>query len=149
MLQLSPVPQSGNGLQTKNKRGAVRSVLAVSPLFYHTFATLASSSFFEFPHYHTMKILGLAVVRTGPELNEPIPLATANDLSSFGFFQRQVGNARTNDRRRPRVVMSRSNATIEMTMANASKQASNGMMQAQASEDDHIEFLLGGCCYAT
>lgn len=36
------------------------------------------------------KILGLAVVRTGPELNEPIPVSVANDLTSFGFFQRQV-----------------------------------------------------------
>jgi hypothetical protein len=37
-----------------------------------------------------MKIVGLAVVRTGAELNEPIPLSVATDLSSFGFFQRQV-----------------------------------------------------------
>jgi hypothetical protein len=38
-----------------------------------------------------MKIIGIAVVRTGASLNEPIPLTVANDLSSFGFFQRQVG----------------------------------------------------------
>jgi hypothetical protein len=37
-----------------------------------------------------MKIIGIAVVRTGSDLNEPIPLTVANDLSSFGFFQRQV-----------------------------------------------------------
>lgn len=37
-----------------------------------------------------MKLLGLAVVRTGSDLNEPIPLHVTNDLSSFGFFQRQV-----------------------------------------------------------
>ena len=37
-----------------------------------------------------MKLLGLAVVRTGSDLNEPIPLNVTNDLSSFGFFQRQV-----------------------------------------------------------
>lgn len=36
-----------------------------------------------------MKIVGIALVRTGPDLNEPIPLTVANDLSSFGFFQRQ------------------------------------------------------------
>ena len=44
-----------------------------------------------------MKIVGLAVVRTGAELNEPIPLSVATDLSSFCFFQRQVrtGNERT------------------------------------------------------
>jgi len=47
-----------------------------------------------FPQYHhqhtTMKIVGIAVVRTGKDLNEPIPLTFATDLSSFGFFQRQV-----------------------------------------------------------
>jgi len=37
-----------------------------------------------------MKIVGIAVVRTGSDLNEPVPLVVANDLSSFGFFQRQV-----------------------------------------------------------
>jgi hypothetical protein len=37
-----------------------------------------------------MKIVGLAVVRTGSDLNEAIPMVVANDLSSFGFFQRQV-----------------------------------------------------------
>jgi hypothetical protein len=37
-----------------------------------------------------MKIIGIAVVRTGSDLNDPIPLTVANDLSSFGFFQRQV-----------------------------------------------------------
>ena len=37
-----------------------------------------------------MKVVGLAIVRTAPDLNEPIPMSTANDLSSFGFFQRQV-----------------------------------------------------------
>lgn len=36
-----------------------------------------------------MKIVGLSVVRTGAELNEPIPVCVANDLASFGFFQRQ------------------------------------------------------------
>ena len=37
-----------------------------------------------------MKVVGIAVVRTGSDLSEPIPLTTASDLSSFGFFQRQV-----------------------------------------------------------
>jgi hypothetical protein len=37
-----------------------------------------------------VKVVGIAIVRTGSDLNEPIPLVTANDLSSFGFFQRQV-----------------------------------------------------------
>ena len=37
-----------------------------------------------------MKIVGVAVARTGADLNEPIPLTVTNDLSSFGFFQRQV-----------------------------------------------------------
>ena len=37
-----------------------------------------------------MKILGISIVRTAADLNDPVPLSTANDLSSFGFFQRQV-----------------------------------------------------------
>ena len=37
-----------------------------------------------------MKVVGVAVARTGADLNEPIPLTVTNDLSSFGFFQRQV-----------------------------------------------------------
>jgi hypothetical protein len=37
-----------------------------------------------------MKIVGLAIVRTGSDLNEPVPLTVATELSSFGFFQRQV-----------------------------------------------------------
>jgi hypothetical protein len=37
-----------------------------------------------------VKILGLAVVRTGNDLPEPIPCTLATDLSSFGFFQRPV-----------------------------------------------------------
>jgi len=35
-----------------------------------------------------MKIVGISVVRTGSDLPEPILLSVANDLSSFGFFQR-------------------------------------------------------------
>jgi hypothetical protein len=38
-----------------------------------------------------VKIVGIAVVRTGSDLNEALPLTVATDLSSFGFFQRQVG----------------------------------------------------------
>ena len=37
-----------------------------------------------------MKIVGLAVLRTGKDLQDAIPLVMANDLSSYGFFQRQV-----------------------------------------------------------
>jgi hypothetical protein len=37
-----------------------------------------------------MKVISIAIVRTGSDLNEPIPLSVTNDLSSFGFFQRQV-----------------------------------------------------------
>jgi len=36
------------------------------------------------------KVVGIAIVRTGHELNEPIPITTANDLASFGYFQRQT-----------------------------------------------------------
>ena len=38
-----------------------------------------------------MKIVGISIVRTASELNDPIPLTMACDLASFGFFQRQVG----------------------------------------------------------
>jgi hypothetical protein len=37
-----------------------------------------------------VKILGLAIVRTGNDIPEPIPCTLATDLSSFGFFQRPV-----------------------------------------------------------
>jgi hypothetical protein len=37
-----------------------------------------------------MKVISIAIVRTGSDLNEPIPLSITNDLSTFGFFQRQV-----------------------------------------------------------
>ena len=39
-----------------------------------------------------MKVVGIAVVRTGSDLEDPIPLTVASDLSSFGFFQRQVSD---------------------------------------------------------
>ena len=37
-----------------------------------------------------MKILGISIARTAANLNDPVPLSTANDLTSSGFFQRQV-----------------------------------------------------------
>lgn len=37
-----------------------------------------------------MKVISIAIVRTGSDLNEPIPLSVTNDLSTFGFFQRQA-----------------------------------------------------------
>ena len=36
-----------------------------------------------------MKVVGITVLRTDRE--DPIPLSMACDLSSYGFFQRQVG----------------------------------------------------------
>jgi len=39
-----------------------------------------------------VKVLALAVVRTGTELPEPITCAMSTELSSFGFFQRPVSN---------------------------------------------------------
>lgn len=36
-----------------------------------------------------MKIVGLAILRTGSDIPDSIPLTMASDLSSFGFFQRQ------------------------------------------------------------
>mmetsp|Transcript_31302 Transcript_31302/g.35623 ORF Transcript_31302/g.35623 Transcript_31302/m.35623 type:complete len:202 (+) Transcript_31302:69-674(+) len=35
------------------------------------------------------KVVGIAIVRTSAELNDPIPIKMACDLSSFGYFQRQ------------------------------------------------------------
>jgi hypothetical protein len=40
-----------------------------------------------------MKVLSIVIARTGSDLNEPVPLTVAHELSSFGFFQRQVGRA--------------------------------------------------------
>jgi len=37
-----------------------------------------------------MKIVSIVVLRTGKELEEAIPLVQTNDLTSYGFFQRQV-----------------------------------------------------------
>jgi len=37
-----------------------------------------------------MKVVGIAICRTGSDLNEPIPVSVNNELSSFGYFQRQV-----------------------------------------------------------
>lgn len=37
-----------------------------------------------------MKILGISIVRTAADLNDPVPLTTAHDLSLSSFFQRQV-----------------------------------------------------------
>jgi hypothetical protein len=36
------------------------------------------------------KVIGISIVRSGPDLNEPIPVVMASDLASFGYFQRQV-----------------------------------------------------------
>merc|ERR1712125_74378 len=35
------------------------------------------------------KVVGISIVRTGAQLNEPIPITVACDLASFGYFQRQ------------------------------------------------------------
>ena len=37
-----------------------------------------------------MKVVGITILRTGASLPDPIPLSMACDLSSYGFFQRQV-----------------------------------------------------------
>lgn len=44
-----------------------------------------------------MKVVGIAVVRTGSDLPDPIPINVASDLSSFGFFQRQVRSKNVDD----------------------------------------------------
>jgi hypothetical protein len=38
----------------------------------------------------TMKIIGLSIVRADSGIQDPIPIVMACDLSSYGFFQRQV-----------------------------------------------------------
>ena len=45
-----------------------------------------------------VKIVGLAIVRTGTDIDEPVPCTVANDLSSFGFFQRPVSHQRAGRR---------------------------------------------------
>ena len=37
-----------------------------------------------------MKVVGITILRTGASLPDPIPMSMACDLSSYGFFQRQV-----------------------------------------------------------
>ena len=37
-----------------------------------------------------MKVVSIAILRTGPDVSEPIPVSMACELSSYGFFQRQV-----------------------------------------------------------
>jgi hypothetical protein len=41
-----------------------------------------------------VKVLAIAVVRTGTELPEPITCSMGTELSSFGFFQRPVSHFR-------------------------------------------------------
>lgn len=36
-----------------------------------------------------MKVVGIAILRTGSGLPDPIPVSMVSDLSSYGFFQRQ------------------------------------------------------------
>lgn len=40
-----------------------------------------------------MKIIGLSIVRADSGIQDPIPIVMATDLSSYGFFQRQVSPA--------------------------------------------------------
>ena len=37
-----------------------------------------------------VKIIGLSILRNGSDIEEPIPLCIACDLSAYGYFQRQV-----------------------------------------------------------
>ena len=41
----------------------------------------------------TMKVVSIAILRTGPDVAEPVPVSMACELSSYGFFQRQVRQA--------------------------------------------------------
>mgnify|MGYP000453237569 FL=1 len=40
-----------------------------------------------------MKVVSIAILRTGPDVAEPVPVSMACELSSYGFFQRQVRQA--------------------------------------------------------
>jgi hypothetical protein len=37
-----------------------------------------------------MKVVSITILRNGEEMAEALPLVQANDLTSYGFFQRQV-----------------------------------------------------------
>jgi hypothetical protein len=39
-----------------------------------------------------MKVLDISILRTAAGNEDPIPLVAASELSSFGYFQRQVRN---------------------------------------------------------
>jgi hypothetical protein len=41
-----------------------------------------------------MKVVGITILRAGASIPDPIPLCMACDLSSYGFFQRQVSSLR-------------------------------------------------------
>jgi len=54
---------------------------------------------YVFAHFHQslrikarMKLLSLTIVKAPRKDNDPIPLTFATDLSTFGFFQRQVSH---------------------------------------------------------
>lgn len=38
-------------------------------------------------------MVSIAILRTGPDVAEPVPVSMACELSSYGFFQRQVRQA--------------------------------------------------------
>jgi len=56
------------------------------PLLPHQ--TFSIEQVHSFPPSTTMKIVGIAVLRT-VDVEDPIPLTMACDLSSYGYFQRQ------------------------------------------------------------
>jgi len=37
-----------------------------------------------------MKVVGLSILRAGKDVSDPIPVSMVSDLSSYGYFQRQV-----------------------------------------------------------
>ena len=43
-----------------------------------------------------MKVVGLTILRAGKDLSDPIPISMACDLTSYGYFQRQVRYIRQN-----------------------------------------------------
>ena len=73
-----------------NSFETITSYYCVSQKVFCVIHYYLSLCYYFFLHFEAMKIVGLAIVRTGSDLNEPIPLTVATELSSFGFFQRQV-----------------------------------------------------------
>ena len=69
---------------------------SANPLYFSTCSTAAgtqskiSEQKVKQSKNATMKVVSIAILRTGPDVAEPVPVSMACELSSYGFFQRQV-----------------------------------------------------------